>query len=139
MAAVLGALALRAHITRLEQDPAYARRRRAGRVAHARLAQARSMVGKDRQRDFYAEVARALRGFVADKLDMPEAGMQSRDAEEGLRRMGVSPEAVGEVGACLAHCDRQRFAPPTEDPGAESRFLARVGEVMTRLSREVEQ
>ncbi|MGW8265140.1 MAG: BatD family protein [Longimicrobiales bacterium] len=137
VAAVVGSVALRAHWDRLEQDPAYARRRKAGRVAHARLAQARRMVGDDRQRAFYTEAARALRGFVADKLNVPEAGMQMKDATDELRRRGVSDAVIQGVTDCLAHCDRLWFAPPGEDTGEEKRFLERMEEVMTALNREV--
>ena len=44
-------------------------------------------------REFYAEVARALRGFIADKLNVAEAGMQMTDMEMGPGDAGVS-EAV---------------------------------------------
>ncbi len=137
MAAVLGSLALRRHRDRLESDPAYARRRKAGRVARKRLDQARGMAGGDRPREFYAEVARALRGFVADKLNMSEAGMQLREVTMTLEARGASEEVIREISDCLDHCDRQRFAPPQEDAREEARFLDRVGEVMTRLNREV--
>lgn len=137
MAAVLGAVGLRMHLGRLERDPAYARRKRAGRVAHARLAKARKLVGADRSREFYAETAQALRGFIADKLDVAEAGMQMRQVEGALRSGGVSQGVLDEVSACLAHCDRQRFAPSEKDVGEEERFLERVGAVMTALTREV--
>jgi hypothetical protein len=137
MIGILGAWALRAHRDRLAADPAYARRRRAGRIAHTRLAQARRVAGKGTPREFYAEVARALRGFVADKLGIPEAGMQMREAEAELRDREVSEELVTEVVACLDHCDRQRFAPPGSDPEEEARFLKRVGALMTSLNRAV--
>jgi len=137
MVAVLGALALRSHRDRLEGDPAYARQRRAGRVANKRLAKARGMAGGAAPREFYAEVARALRGFVADKLNVAEAGMQIRKASEELRSRGASDAVVQEVSDCLDHCDRQRFAPPGGDAEEESRFLERVGRVMTELNRKV--
>jgi hypothetical protein len=111
--------------------------RRAGRIAHARLAEARKLATGESAREFYAEVARGLRGFVADKLDMAEAGMQMKDVEAALRNHGVSEEVMQEAFACLEHCDRQRFAPPTSDAAEEARFLKRVSEAMTDLSREM--
>jgi hypothetical protein len=137
MAALLGALVLRSHQDRLEGDPAWARRRKAGRVAHTRLAEARRKAGGEAPREFYAEVAMALRGFIADKVNIAEAGMQMADVEEGLQDEGVSEAVAGEVVACLEHCDRQRFAPPKSDPGEETRFLERVANVMTALNREM--
>jgi hypothetical protein len=137
MIAVASAAGLRLHQNRLEGDPAYARRRRAGRLAHARLSEARRMAtGKD-PRAFYAEVARALRGFVADQLDLAEAGMQLRDLKKGLSDAGTSEEKIQEVLECLEHCDLQRFAPPTDDTAEETRFLERVSKVMTELNREM--
>jgi hypothetical protein len=106
-------------------------------VANKRLAKARGLAGKDLSREFYAEVALALRGFVADKLNVAEAGMQMREASNQLKGRGAPDDLVQEVSACLDHCDRQRFAPPESDPVEETRFLDRVGQVMTRLNREV--
>ena len=137
MVAALGALGFRLHENRLQGDPAYARRRKAGRVAHARLSEARRLATGEAPREFYAEVSQALRGFVADKMNVAEAGMQRRDAQEGLRKEGVSDEVTQELLDCLDHCDLQRFAPPKEDAGEEARFLKRVSEVMTELSREM--
>ncbi len=137
MVAVLGAAGFRFHQDRLEGDPAYARRRRAGRVAHARLAEAKRMATGDDPRAFYAEVARALRGFVADKLDMAEAGMQERDLDVGLRNDGVPEKVVQEVMECLSRCDLQRFAPETDGSGEEKRFLEKVSGLMTELNRRM--
>jgi hypothetical protein len=136
-AAVLGSLALRKHQDRLEGDPAYARQRKAGRVAKKRLARARGMAGGDAPREFYAEVARALRGLVADKLNMAEAGMRFREVTETLKERGASEKVIQEISSCLDHCDRQRFAPPETDAREEARFLERVAGVMTDLNREV--
>jgi hypothetical protein len=137
MMAVVVAMIFRMHQDRLRSDPAFARRRRARRVAHARLADARRLATGETPREFYAEVARALRGFVADKLNIAEAGMKISDAEEGLGREGVSDPVFREVLECLEHCDLQRFAPPKEDAGEEARFLEKVSKVMTDLNREM--
>lgn len=139
MIPVLGAMGVRLQQDRLAADPAYARRRRAGRVAHARLSEARRLASGESPREFYAEVARALRGFVADKLNVAEAGMQMSDVEAGLKTAGVSDVVLQEITACLEHSDLQRFAPPKGDPGEESRFLERVSSVMTDLSREIKR
>jgi hypothetical protein len=137
MAAVLGAVALRRHRDRLEGDVAWARGRRAGRVARKRLAEARRLATADDTRAFYAEVARALRGLVADKVNVSEAGMQLADLERDLARASVSEEVVAELRGCLEHCDRQRFAPPGSDPHERERFLERAGDLMIALDRRI--
>ena len=136
---VLGATGFRFHQDRLAGDPALARRRRAERKAQARLAEARRLASGGSARDFYAEAARALRGFVADKLNISEAGMQIRDAEAKLRELGVSDAVAQEFSACLDRCDRQRYGPEAGDPGEAARFLERVSTAMAGLNREIDQ
>jgi len=134
---IVGALGLRRHRDRLEGDVAYARGRRASRVARKRLAEARGLVGGPDRRAFYAEVARALRGLVADRLNLAEAGLQTGELEARLRGKGVAEETVRETLSCLDHCDRQRFAPPSGDPGEEERFLERATALMSTLDRAI--
>lgn len=137
LAAAAGSLALRRHRDLLEGDVAYARGRRASRVAKKRLAQARTLAEGSDPRAFYAEVARALRGLAADRLNLAEAGLQAGELERHLTRRGVDDATVRETMSCLDHCDRQRFAPPSDDPDEASRLLERASELMSTLDRSI--
>jgi len=130
---IAGSVAVRRHRDLLEGDVAFARGRRASRVAKKRLSHARGLAGGSDSRAFYAEVARALRGLVADRLNLAEAGLQAGELEARLKQRGVEDATVHEVLACLDLCDRQRFAPPSEDPAEEARFLGRASELMSTL------
>jgi hypothetical protein len=57
--------------------------------------------------------------------------------EVRLRERDVADETVRETVACLEDCDRQRFAPPTGDPGEEERFLERATSLMSTLDRAI--
>jgi len=133
LVALLGALGLRRHWDRLEGDVAYARGRRAGRVAKKRLSHARAVMSQADARAFYAEVERALRGFLADKLNVAEAGFMSQVAEAELGRRGVPTVATQEYFACLGECDRARFAPPGSSEEEKSGFFDRAAEAMTAV------
>ena len=133
LVALLGALGLRRHWDRLEGDVAYARGRRAGRVAKKRLGRAREVMSGGDARAFYAEVERALRGFLADKLNVAEAGFMSQVAEAELSRRGVPVVATRNYFACLAECDRARFAPPSSSADEKSGFLGRAADAMTAV------
>jgi len=133
--AVVGSVGLRRRRDLLEGDVAYARGQRASRLARKRLAEASRLAGGSDARTFYAETARALRGLVADRLNLAEAGLQNEELEQRLRTVGVPEATVSEVRSCLEHCDRQRFAPPGTDPEEKTRFLGRVGEVMTAVEK----
>ncbi len=139
LAGIVGAVALRRHRDLLEGDVAYARGRRAGRVARKRLAEARKLSAGTDVRAFYAEVARALRGLVADRLNLAEAGLQISELAARLTERGVDAGTVGEVRAVLEHCDRQRFAPPGGDTMEKERFLERAATLMSALDREIKR
>ena len=137
MAAMLGALGMRRHWDRLDGDVAYARGRRAGRVAKKRLAKAQRMVQGGDSRTLFAEVAKALRGFVADRLNVSEAGMQIAELRVSLAERGASTEATSGFLACLDQCDRQRFAPLAAELEQRVQFLDQAGAAMTALDEEL--
>ena len=136
MAAVAGAAAVRRHRDRIEGDVAYARVRRARRMARKRLARAKGLAAGD-PRDFYAEVAGALQGFLADKLNVAEAGLVREEAGSLARRRGVSEETLERLFACLDDCDLQRFAPAGADREAPEQVLERAAAIMGDLAREL--
>lgn len=137
LSGIAGAVALRRHQDRLEGDLAYARGRRAGRVAKKRLAEARRLAEQDDRRAFYAEVSRALTGLVSDRLNLPEAGLQTAALDAALVQAGTPDDLRVRVLDCLAHCDRQRFAPPGDDPDEKSRVLEQVSDIMNDLDRVI--
>ena len=136
LVAVGGALALRRHRDRLEGDVAYARVRRASRMAKKRLARARGLAGGD-PREFYGEVAGSLQGLLADKLNIAEAGMVREEAGRIAARRGASPETLKRLFACLDDCDRQRFAPAGAEREPPERVLERAAAIMGDLAREL--
>lgn len=136
VAALGGAAVLRRHRDRIEGDVAYARVRRAGRMARKRLARARSLASGD-PRAFHAEVAGALEGLLADKLNMAEAGLVREEAGRLAAKRGVSRETLERLFACLDDCDRQRFAPRGTEREAPERVLERAAALMNDLAREL--
>ena len=135
MLAVAGTVAVRRHQDRLRGDVAYARRRRASRLAKHRLARAESLRSPDRHREFHAEVGRALQGFLGDKLNVAEAGLIREEIRARLTSRGVAPEVIDAYLGCLEDCDRQRFAPPEPDTLAMQEMLTRAGQAMTDLDQ----
>lgn len=137
MVGAAGAAVVARHQERLQADVAWARGRQAGRVAKKRFAEARRLADGDDPRAFYAEVARALQGFVADKLNRSAAGLQRSDVRSGLEARGVDAALVDRIAECLDHCDRQRFAPRGSDRGEMARFLDDASALMSDLDRAV--
>ena len=137
LAAVGGAAGLRRHRDRLHGDVAYARSRRAAKVARKRLLEARKLADREDVRTFYAEAGHALEGFLADKLNIAAAGMIRGEVHARLTAMDVATEAADPYLECLEECDRQRFAPPTSSPGERTRFLGRVESAMAAMAEHL--
>ena len=133
LAAVGGAAGVRRHRDRLHGDVAYARSRRAAKVARKRLAEARKLADGDDVRAFYAEAGHALEGFLADKLNIAAAGMIRDEVRDRLGAMGIATEAADPYLECLEECDRQRFAPPTASREERVRFLDQVESAMAAM------
>lgn len=123
-----GALALRRHRERLEGNVAYARRRRASRLAHSRLEQARGLRAPEQHQAFVAGISQALLGFLGDSLNVAEAGLVRDDIRRALGARGVAGEVVERYLACLDKCDRQRFAPPASGAGSDGETAALLEE-----------
>ncbi len=134
---VAGAAGLRRRRDRLAGDQAYARDRRAARLAKKRLARAAGLAGGDDARAFYAETAQALEGFVADKLDTSAAGMIRDDLRAALLRRGAREPTVHEYFAALEACDRQRYAPVGAEIEERRAFLARAESVLSAIAGEL--
>ena len=130
-----GALALRRHHERLEGNVAYARRRRASRLARSRLAHARGLRAPEQHQAFAAGIGQALLGFLGDSLNVAEAGLVRDDIRRELGARGVAGDVVERYLACLDKCDQQRFAPPAsgDDGGEAAVLLEEAEQAMTAL------
>ena len=131
--ALAGAVAVRRHRDRLAGDVAWARSRRASKVARRRLARAEPLCSPDRHREFHAEVGRAMQGFLGDKLNLAQAGLIHDEIRAALAARGVGTALVDACLDCLERCDRERFAPTEPDPAAMQAMLAEAGRAMTEL------
>ncbi len=133
LVALGGAVAVRRHRDRLAGDVAWARSRRASKVARRRLARAESLCSPDRHREFHAEVGRAMQGFLGDKLNVAEAGLIHDDVRDTLAARGVEAAVIDACLDCLESCDRERFAPTEPDAAAMQAMLDEAGRAMTDL------
>ncbi len=137
LVALAGAVIQRRHRDRLRGDYAYARLRRANRAARKRLAAARAVMSVDREKEFFAEVSKALIGFLGDKLNIAEAGMISDEVQSTLRSRGVAPEVIDEYFGCLQVCDLKRFSPAGATAEEMRAFLEKTESAMSKLNRSL--
>ncbi len=135
LVAMSGAYGYRVRQDRLAENVALARARRANREANKRLKKARSLLALETQKEFYAEVARSVLGFLADKFNLPAAGLVSEDVEGHLRQRKVEEELIKETLALLQDCDFHRFAPTESSTENMQATLKRAENLIERLAK----
>lgn len=89
---------------RLAEDPAFAR------AYYARSRSAKLLAGVRDSAEPSEALFRALVGFVADTLGVPESGMTSADARRAVIERGLPPGLAEKVEKILRACERARYA-----------------------------
>lgn len=64
---------------------------------------------------FYAEINKALFGYLGDKLSIPASGLIRDNIADELTKRGVQPETVSQVINVLDECEMARFTPHHSD------------------------
>ncbi len=134
---LLGAVGYRRHLTRLKGDVAYARARKARRVSRQRLAQARTHLDQRAEKEFYQAVGQALMGYLADKLNVAQAGMVSQEIKESLRARGIPDESLARYFDCLQICDLKQFAPSSSGQEEMRDLMVSAREALARMEQEL--
>ena len=132
---LLGVLALQQRrAQRLKTDITWARGRRAHPLARRHLKQATRLKQAGEASAFFAELARAVLGFVGNRLNIAEVGMTRSQLADALVDAGVAAEICERLAAFLDTCDAARFAPEDPDQDALDRSLQDAGDLISAIA-----
>lgn len=120
---------------KLNSDIGYARLRRAHKLAKKRLGQANKLIASEKSKEFYREVAKALIGYVGDKLNLPAHGLTKDVIEFELSNRGVEKEKIDHLLKLLDSCDYARFAPGSSEVTEMKSFLELVEKAIVDLEK----
>jgi hypothetical protein len=116
-------------------DPGDRRIRRARSAAEKRLRGARALLQRGEPVAFYAEISRAVSGFLADNQDISASGLTREELAAALLALGHAEETVRRLARILDDCDRARFAPGSSEAPAREAMLERAEQVLNALDR----
>ena len=125
----VGATLLQRRRERLASDVALARSTRARKLAKKHLAAADRSLRAQQGEAFYADVSRALRQYVGDKLNVSATGMTHEALRERVLEAGVPEETASRLVQALERCDAARFAPGSMG-GEQLRGMLREAEAL---------
>jgi len=98
------------HREKLRTDIGYARSRRARRLASKRLKEATHIMRREKVKQFYAEIYRAVIEYIADRLNIPLPSITKDLLEEKLKEKNTSAEIIEKIKYLYDICDMARFA-----------------------------
>lgn len=96
---------------RLEADVVGRRLAKAGKVANKRLKESKTYLDAHKNDEFYASLAKALWGYISDKLSISASQLTRDNVAEKLTAYGLGENETAEVLDVLDRCEMARFTP----------------------------
>ncbi len=125
-------LLLRREQLRRNADITALRNRKAARNAHRRLAKAKALLGSGMTEQANSELARALWGYLADKLSMPQSQITRENCHAGLRARNVEEGLITEFDSIISVTEYSQYAPRTEGESPAA-LLERASLLISKL------
>lgn len=110
------------------------RSKKAGSMAKKHLKSAESLINSGTN-DFYDAIAKALYGYLSDKLEIDQSDLNRERVDEELKAKQVSEDLRSELKKALDECDMVRFAPGVVR--GKDEMLASSKNIIERLEDEV--
>jgi len=89
--------------------------KKANKMAKKHLKNAALSLKENNKNKFYDDVAKALWGYIADKLNISGAELNKENVESTLLRHNANPELVKEFIDLLDTCEFERYAPSSKE------------------------
>ncbi len=135
--AVFGVMVFAANKMRLNNaNVARSRGKKANKIATKRLKLAAKLL-KERKRDeFYDEVMKALWGYIADKLNMPQAELNKDNVRMKLEGKDVESVLIDEFIEALNNCEFARYAPGSDDTAMDAVYDSAMS-VISKMENKI--
>jgi hypothetical protein len=112
------------------------RNKKASKYARKRLKNAARLMKQKQDEAFYDELAKALWGYISDKLSIPVANLSKDSAREELQEKKVDPDSVNRLLDIIDRCEYARYAPVTEDTKMDTLYNDAI-RVISKLQQKL--
>jgi hypothetical protein len=123
-------------VRRENANVAVARGRKANKIAVKRLKLSASLLKQRKQTEFYEEVLKALWGYIADKLNMPQEQLNKDNIQSRLEERGAEQVLIKEFIDVLNRCEFARYAPTAGNDAMESVYDSAIG-VISKMEGQI--
>lgn len=123
----------RGHSERLLADRGYARKSRSSSLVRRRLRHAEALLKKNDEKGFYAELTRAVMGYVGDRFDLDSHALTRDQLRAELDRVQVQPEVSTALIGIVDQCEIARFSPAMAGSSQPNALFAQTRDLLGRL------
>lgn len=109
--AFLGFVFFRRRYIELHKDIVSLRKREATHMAKKRLKVAHSFISTGNKERFYAEILKAINGYLSDKFGIPVADLSRETINQSLSGWKLSEKTIYLLKQCLDICEYASYAP----------------------------
>lgn len=120
------------------QNEAKSRGRKANKIATKRLKYASVLLKDKKKGEFYDEVLKALWGYIADKLNMPQEYLNKDNIQNRLEEKGVEQLLIDDFIKVLDNCEFARYA-PGEGEGAMDSVYEGAIDVISKMENIIKK
>lgn len=111
------------------------RRRKANKMARRRLKMAEKALKSDDSKQFYAEIFKAIYGYMSDKLGIPGSLLSRQVIIENLKVRNIDESLIHELSETIETCEMARFAAVTEMSNRE--FYNQTVKLISKLDSRI--
>jgi oxygen tolerance protein BatD len=129
-------LLLRRNQIKRNANAAQVKNRKANKISKKRLKLAASYMKANDEIKFYDEIAKALWGYVSDKLTIPLADLTKDNVTLELEKEDIENELIDKFLNVLDKCEYARFA-PSSDGSQKEVIYKEAGSVIVELERKI--
>ena len=131
---LIGGIAGRSYYLRL--NPAKIRAAHAYRNAKSAVEKAVKSGDSESSELFYRNIGEGLRGYMADKLGISQAGLVLEEIMHFLKETGISEATVGELKEIISICDMGRFSTGSIAESEKNKLGERAGKVLNLMEEQ---
>jgi hypothetical protein len=113
------------------------RSRKARKIAKQRLSNAKKLLAEKKKEEFYAEVSRALWGYLTDRLKIPPSDLNRETISSTLQQRAVSSDTISSIISTMEQCEFARFAPQSDSLQMEVVFKDTV-QLVTQIEDQLQ-
>ena len=117
-------------VREMKADVVGTRNRKANKMATARLRRSKEYLDKGLVGAYYEELHKAVLGYVADKLSMPQSDLSKENISGNMAAKGVSEKVIEDLMNIINTCEMARYAPDYTPEQMEEQYKAATQTIM---------